>query len=72
MNDEEFGKLTSDVTHIKESVTKIETYVLGNNGEGLMRKVKGLATQVKAQWVAIGLIISGVGWIFKILLEMPK
>ena len=72
MNEEEFGKLTADVTHIKESVGKIETYALGNNGEGLMRKVKGLATQIKAQWFVITMIIAGGAYIFKILLEMPK
>jgi len=72
MDEEGYGALKADVKHIKESVLKIERVVIGDNGEGLMQKVKGLATQIKAQWFVIVLTIGGLAWIYKILLTIPS
>ena len=62
----EMGKKMAKIDTIAESVDKIEKYVLGDNGDGLMVKVKGLATQIKVHWFIFTVIIVAlIGWAIK-------
>jgi len=66
----EMGKKLEKIDTIADSVDKIEKYLLGDNGEGLMRKVKGIATQVKIQWFLFSaLIFALVGWVVKVVVK---
>lgn len=54
LHENDFGKMATTLETVCTDVKELKTFLIGTNGEGILRRLKGITTQVKIQWWFIG------------------
>jgi hypothetical protein len=68
LHEADLSSMATTLKTVCDDVKEIKTFVVGTNGEGILRRLKGLTTQVKVQWWFIGGVYMGIiGMIFWVI-----
>jgi len=60
LHEADLAQMATTLTTVCKDVKEVKTFLIGTNGEGILRKVKGLGTHIKIQWWLIGSIYVGL------------